>query len=429
MLWENNASKSIHGCPALRLFRRFGKVVFPSAGPGFSKRESAMQKRVKLSQIKPNPFRNLKKYPYKRDKIDALKESIDATEFWPTIVVRQVGNKFELAFGHHRLKAAQEAGLKTIPVNVENLDNEKMYQMMCRENLDEYRTSAWVELENVRSGIEGIASGELTPDKVPNMPEIPERTKKAALRYAPSVIAGDDADDSRHHPYTAVQIAVMAGMTSKRSGGGVQPNQACSNAFQALELIERGLLDESILESLSRDQMGEMVRQQFAILRSNQRAAEVASKDAEAERLLAEEAANARTRQKHERRAQQKERESKQHERDAKANTKSFAKQAAKAMQDGSGVRDVREMAESQKASQSAQQRKTSINVDKLGEKIALAAQKIANDDSLSAWVPVFVDNSGEASTRSLGVVDRALGAAINRLEKLRKSVSKKVGV
>jgi hypothetical protein len=41
-----------------------------------------MLKLVRIKNLKPNPFRRTTEYPIQRKKVDALKESIESTEFW-----------------------------------------------------------------------------------------------------------------------------------------------------------------------------------------------------------------------------------------------------------------------------------------------------------------------------------------------------------
>jgi ParB-like chromosome segregation protein Spo0J len=67
-----------------------------------------MRKKVRLVDLKPNPYRDIGVYPFKREKIDVLKLSIDDTGFWDNILARDHNGQIQIAYGHHRLKALQE---------------------------------------------------------------------------------------------------------------------------------------------------------------------------------------------------------------------------------------------------------------------------------------------------------------------------------
>jgi ParB/RepB/Spo0J family partition protein len=96
---------------------------------------------AELNKIVPNPFRMLEKYPYREEKLVALQSSIKETGFWSGVIARRHGDKFQLAFGHHRVEAARLVGLETVPLDVRDLTDEQMLKLMARENLEDYQTS------------------------------------------------------------------------------------------------------------------------------------------------------------------------------------------------------------------------------------------------------------------------------------------------
>jgi len=107
--------------------------------------------KVKVKDIKPNPFRDMEKYHIRRDKIELLKKSINETGFWDNIVVRKAGNKYELAYGHHRWKALQELDIKEVDIPVKDLDDFTMFKMMANENLEIWGVSTDVLISTVKS--------------------------------------------------------------------------------------------------------------------------------------------------------------------------------------------------------------------------------------------------------------------------------------
>jgi ParB-like chromosome segregation protein Spo0J len=97
-----------------------------------------------IKNIRPNPFRNSQRYPIRREKVDALRESLRATEYWPNIVARRIDGGAEIAYGHHRIEAArQEYGVDyEISLVIRDLSDETMFQMMARENREVTNSSA-----------------------------------------------------------------------------------------------------------------------------------------------------------------------------------------------------------------------------------------------------------------------------------------------
>ena len=104
-------------------------------------------KTVMRTSIDHNPHRCTKTYPYDQAKLTALTASMRDVGCWEGIIVRKAGRRYQAAFGHHRLKAAEKAGLERIPVIVKDLDDEDMLRYMGRENGEDYRAQFLVLLE------------------------------------------------------------------------------------------------------------------------------------------------------------------------------------------------------------------------------------------------------------------------------------------
>lgn len=102
---------------------------------------------VSIDTIDHNPFRNTGKYPFVQRKVDALKRSIHDVGLWEGVIAREKGNRYELAFGHHRCEAARQFGLENIPVIVRDLTDEQMLGFMGRENMEDYNADFLTMLE------------------------------------------------------------------------------------------------------------------------------------------------------------------------------------------------------------------------------------------------------------------------------------------
>lgn len=92
--------------------------------------------KIKVADLEPNPFRHIDKYPIDRAKVEALKTSIKEKSFWDNILVRPHGNKYQIAYGHHRWIALQELGIKEIDVPTRDIDDATILQIMAEENLN-----------------------------------------------------------------------------------------------------------------------------------------------------------------------------------------------------------------------------------------------------------------------------------------------------
>ena len=106
--------------------------------------------RFRIKEIKPNPFRDASRYPINKEKVAALRRSIQTTGFWDNIVARQqVDGKAEIAYGHHRLQALREEFSPDHEVDliIQDLDDEAMLKMMPRSPIGSEaapRRSRWM---------------------------------------------------------------------------------------------------------------------------------------------------------------------------------------------------------------------------------------------------------------------------------------------
>ncbi len=118
--------------------------------------------KVVVKSILPNPYRNIKHYPFDKEKVDSLKKSIQEKTFWDNILIRQKDGKLELAYGHHRLEALRQLGVKEInvPVRTEKeLSDALMVQIMAEENHDWSQSPAM--MNQTVEGVKKFLDGEL----------------------------------------------------------------------------------------------------------------------------------------------------------------------------------------------------------------------------------------------------------------------------
>jgi hypothetical protein len=114
-----------------------------------------MRKKLRLVDLNPNPYRDLGVYPFKRETINALKESIDETGFWDNIIAREQDGYIQIAYGHHRLKALHELYGEDsdfeVDIPVRDLSDAMMIKIMSQENMEEWRKDPAILDETVKA--------------------------------------------------------------------------------------------------------------------------------------------------------------------------------------------------------------------------------------------------------------------------------------
>jgi ParB family chromosome partitioning protein len=91
------------------------------------------QARLTVTQIKHNPFQPRKQFD--EDELKSLGESIKTHGVLQPLVVRKVGNEFQLIAGERRLRAAQAAGMTDVPVHVVEFNDQEVFEAALVENI------------------------------------------------------------------------------------------------------------------------------------------------------------------------------------------------------------------------------------------------------------------------------------------------------
>jgi hypothetical protein len=104
-----------------------------------------------------------------------------------------------------------------VEINVKGLTNEQMIKMMANENMEEWGSSGWIELETVKSVVEAAGKGLI------ELPPMRTGGRKSKLTPAAGV--------------SPVTVAEFLGWTRKTNKDGVRPNFACETAFYAMDAV------------------------------------------------------------------------------------------------------------------------------------------------------------------------------------------------
>ena len=221
---------------------------------------------IKFKDILPNPNRDLKFNPLDPVKVSALEASINSTGFWDNVVVRRCPtqqSKFEQAYGHQRVQAAKNAGLKQADFIVKELSDEDMIKIMALENDDAYRYSILSLLEKVKAVVIGLAEGRVTPF------QFKKDVNVSFICYAPSFTPGLVPDSKLLSArYTVVNVAQFLGMISWRKSVNAEGKEVklpvADNkviaAMGALRLMQSGHMTEASIRDLNVKKLLEQVR-------------------------------------------------------------------------------------------------------------------------------------------------------------------------
>ncbi|NLN17101.1 MAG: ParB/RepB/Spo0J family partition protein [Firmicutes bacterium] len=108
-----------------------GKGLRALMGTGEQVREQVQQ--INLDQIRPNPFQPRRTFD--EASLEELSDSIRRQGVLQPVVVRPMGEGYELIVGERRWRASAKAGLKEIPAIVRHVSDEEMMAQALVENI------------------------------------------------------------------------------------------------------------------------------------------------------------------------------------------------------------------------------------------------------------------------------------------------------
>lgn len=96
--------------------------------------------KLRLGDVRPNPFRDIANYRLSADKVASLRASIHSTGFWPGVLIREDAGEYQLLFGHHRLEAAKQ-----------ELGEDYVHDFILRDEVPDYVAIRMLADENADS--------------------------------------------------------------------------------------------------------------------------------------------------------------------------------------------------------------------------------------------------------------------------------------
>jgi ParB family chromosome partitioning protein len=116
---------------------------------------------IDIDLIEPNPDQPRSRFA--EDALEELAQSIRSNGIVQPIVVRRVGNRYQIVAGERRWRAAQLAELRRVPVSVKEVADEKLLELALIENIQRQELNPIEEAAAYRKLIDNIG---LTQDTV-----------------------------------------------------------------------------------------------------------------------------------------------------------------------------------------------------------------------------------------------------------------------
>jgi ParB family chromosome partitioning protein len=108
-------------------------ALIPRPAPENDEPKEEAKQTAAVDQILPNPWQPRRATD--PTKMDELVRSVQSHGVLEPLLVRKVGDTFELVAGERRLRAAQRAGIKEVPVIIVDVDDKQALEIALIENL------------------------------------------------------------------------------------------------------------------------------------------------------------------------------------------------------------------------------------------------------------------------------------------------------
>ncbi len=86
--------------------------------------------KISINKIRPNPYQERKTF----EDIVSLSDQMKKNGFWGSLLAREKGSNYEIAFGERRIQAARKAGIKEVEIEVRDMDDKEMMVLTTVEN-------------------------------------------------------------------------------------------------------------------------------------------------------------------------------------------------------------------------------------------------------------------------------------------------------
>lgn len=112
----------------------------------------APESSLPISKIKPNPKQP--RHSFDENALEELADSIKQNGILQPLLVRKVGQTYQIVAGERRYQAAKRAGLKEVPVVIKDISDEDVFKLALIENLQRSDLSPIEEAQGYRQLID-----------------------------------------------------------------------------------------------------------------------------------------------------------------------------------------------------------------------------------------------------------------------------------
>jgi ParB family chromosome partitioning protein len=214
------------------------------------------QRLVSTADLKPGRLNPRK--DFRDDELTELADSIRNKGLVQPIIVRPVAGGYEIVAGERRWRAAQKAGLHTVPVIARDLDDKEVLELAIIENVQRADLNSIEEAAGYRELVERFdysqeqlseiigksrshVANTLRLLKLPESVQAMVRNSELTAGHARALIGRDDAEELAHHiiehDLNVRQVEALAqGSDEVGHGGGstrsVREKDADTRAFE-----------------------------------------------------------------------------------------------------------------------------------------------------------------------------------------------------
>lgn len=152
---------------------------------------------VPIDLVEPNPYQP--RTNFKKEELEELAESIRKNGLLQPILVRQIGDKYQIIAGERRWQACKSIGLKTVPVRIKEVSDEDTIILAIVENIQRSDLNPIEEAYGYRRMMErgkmtqsevaqAVSKGRTTITNALRLLELPEEAQQ--LLFEEKITAG-----------------------------------------------------------------------------------------------------------------------------------------------------------------------------------------------------------------------------------------------
>jgi ParB family chromosome partitioning protein len=256
-------------------------LVSPASGPG---RSLSGPQEIDIDLIDPSPYQPRTRF--REEALDELARSIRASGIIQPLVVRPIGNRFQLIAGERRWRASQRAGLTKVSAIVRQVPDELALEMTLVENIQREDLNA---IEQARAFDRLMHEFHLTQESVAERTGKDRTTVANAIRllkleeniqdwieegkltagHGRALLAVPESQLRMRYAQRAARggltVRQIERLASRRARGAKTPTEIVldPNIREALEELQRHLGTKVILRQKTKVRAGQLVLEYY----------------------------------------------------------------------------------------------------------------------------------------------------------------------